>query len=266
VVPLVEGRELGWPWWSIALLLTTPFLVELFRRYEMRLAQAGGEPLVAMDVFEMPGLLRGLGAIMTLYAMAPFFLTFSIYLQTGLGFSAWQAGLAILPFSAGFLTGSSLSAAIGRRLGSMAPSFGFALAVTGTVATSLIIGRFPAGVLPPVALIGPALLLIGLGMGMTIPTMVRVVVERVEPHRAGLVGGMVNSSFQISAAIAIAVLGGLFYTILGPRTDPTAVTHAFSTTLLGIALCHMGGGVLAAGLGQRRPAPRLATCEAKSAP
>ncbi|MBV8651654.1 MAG: hypothetical protein JO255_09325, partial [Alphaproteobacteria bacterium] len=187
-------------------------------------------------------------------------------LAAGLGFSAWQAGLAILPFSAGFLAGSSLSAAIGRRLGSMAPSFGFALAVTGTVATSLITGRFPAGALPPVALIGPALLLIGLGMGMTIPTMVRVVVERVEPHRAGLVGGMVNSSFQISAAIAIAVLGGLFYTILGPRTDPAAVTHAFSTTLLGIALCHAAGGVLAAGLGQRRPAPRLATCEAKSAP
>ncbi|MBV8654078.1 MAG: MFS transporter, partial [Alphaproteobacteria bacterium] len=76
VLPLVEGRELGWPWWSIALLLTAPFLVELFRRYETRLAKAGGEPLVAMDVFETPGLLRGLGAIMTLYAMAPFFLTF----------------------------------------------------------------------------------------------------------------------------------------------------------------------------------------------
>ncbi len=112
----------------------------------------------------------------------------------------------------------------------------------------------------------PALVLIGLGMGMTIPTMVRVIVERVEPHRAGLVGGMVNSTLQVSAAVAIAVLGGLFYTILGTRTDPAAVTHAFSTTLLAIAFCHVGGAVLAAGLGQRRPARPAAARQAKTSP
>ena len=38
VLPLVEGRERGWPWWSIVMLLTTPFFVEAFRRYEIRLA------------------------------------------------------------------------------------------------------------------------------------------------------------------------------------------------------------------------------------
>ncbi len=143
VLPLVEGRERGWPWWSIAMLLTTPLFVELFRRYEIRLAKSGGEPLVAIEIFQSPGLLRGLGAIMTLYAMAAFFLTYSIYLQTALGFTAWQAGLSILPFSAGFLAGSTFSPAIGRRFGSMAPSLGFALSVTGTVATSLVTGRFP---------------------------------------------------------------------------------------------------------------------------
>jgi MFS family permease len=108
--------------------------------------------------------------------------------------------------------------------------------------------------MPPWSLLAPALLFIGLGMGMSIPTMVRVIVERVEPHRAGLVGGMVNSTLQVSAAIAVAVLGGLFYTALGTRTDPAAVTHAFSITLLAIALCHLGGAVLGAGLGQRRRA------------
>ena len=107
VLPLIEGRERGWPWWSIAMLLTTPLFAEAFRRYEIRLAKAGGEPLVAIEVFRSPGLLRGLGAIATLYAMAAFFLTFSIYLQAGLGRTALQAGLAILPFSIGFLAGSS---------------------------------------------------------------------------------------------------------------------------------------------------------------
>jgi predicted MFS family arabinose efflux permease len=84
--------------------------------------------------------------------------------------------------------------------------------------------------------------------------MMRVVVERVAPQHAGLVGGMFNSILQVSAAIGIAVLGGLFYAALGSRSDSAAVTHAFSVTLLAIAGCHAGGALLAAGLGQRRPA------------
>jgi MFS family permease len=255
VLPLVEGRARGWPWWSIVMLLTTPIFVEAFRRYEIRLARVGGDPLIAIEVFHSPGLLRGLGAIMTLYAMATFFLTYSIYLQSALGFTALQAGLAILPFSAGFLSGSTFSPRIGRLLGTATPSLGFALSATGLVATASVVAWFPAGLVPPWSLLSPALLLIGLGMGLSIPTMVRVIVERVEPNRAGLVGGIVNSTLQVSSAVSVAVLGGLFFTALGPRTDPAAVGGAFALTLLAIAACHIGGAVLAAGLGLRRTAP-----------
>jgi len=255
VLPLIEGRERGWPWWSIAMLVTTPIWVELFRRYEQRLARAGGDPLVAIEVFQSPGLLRGLAAILTLYALAAFFLTYSIYLQQALDFTALQAGLAILPFSAGFLTGSTFSPLFGRWFGTSASSLGFVLSSLGLMATATVVVLPPAGAVPPWSLLAPALLFIGLGMGMSIPTMVRVIVERVEPHRAGLVGGMVNSTLQVSAAIAVAVLGGLFYTALGTRTDPAAVTHAFSITLLAIAACHLVGAVLGAGLGQQRRAP-----------
>jgi EmrB/QacA subfamily drug resistance transporter len=250
VLPLVEGRERGWPWWSIVLLLTTPVFVELFRRYEVRLAKAGGDPLVPMEIFQSSGLLRGLGAIMMLYAMATFFLTYSIYLQAALGFTAFQAGLAILPFSAGFLTASSFSPLFGRWMGTSTPSLAFVLSAGGAVATALVAASFPAATIPPWPLMMPALVLIGLGMGLSIPTMMRVIIERVDPNRAGLVGGMFNSTLQVSAAVGMAVLGGLFYAALGTRTDPATVTHAFSITLLAIAACHIGGAFLAAGLGQ----------------
>lgn len=251
VLPLIEGREHGWPWWSIVMLLTTPVFAEAFRRYEIGLARMGGEPLVPIETFQSPGLLRGLAAIATLYALAAFFLTFSIYLQAALGRTALEAGLAILPFSVGFLLGSTGSPLVGRRLGMASSSLGFVLSAIGLVATSRVAAMVPAGTMPPFALMAPALLLIGLGMGLSIPTMVRVVVERVEPHRAGLVGGMVNSTLQVSAALGVALLGGLFYAVLGTRTDPAAVTHAFSMTLLSIAGCHVVGAFMAAGLGQR---------------
>ncbi len=259
VLPLIFGREQGWPWWSVALLVATPFLVELFRRYEVKLARAGGEPLVAIEIFQSPGLLRGLGAILTLYMMAAFFLTFSIYLQSALGMTALQAGLAILPFSAGFLTGSTASPTLGRWAGSAAPSLGYVLSATGMMATAVVVRSSPAGVLPPLPLIGPTLLVAGLGMGMSMPTMMRVIIERVDPKRAGLVGGIVNSTLQVSAAIGVAVLGGLFFAALGTRTDAAAIGHAFSLTLLAVGASHLAGAVLAAGLGQRRrvacPAP-----------
>lgn len=252
VLPLIEGRERGWPAWTIALLIAAPFLAEAFRRYEIRLARAGGEPLVAMAAFRAPGLLRGIGAIGMLYALAAFFLTFAIYLQDGLGFSALASGLAILPFSAGFLLASTASPLIGRLAGRAASSAGFLTSAAGLIALSRLAAGSP-GTLPPPALLAAALALIGLGMGSSIPTMMRVIVERVEPHRAGLVGGLVNSTLQVSAALGVAVLGGLFYAVLGPQTAPAAISHAFALTMLGVAAAHLAGAALAAGLSRAAP-------------
>ena len=264
VLPLIEGRELGWPWWTIATLLTAPVFAEAFRRYEIRLARHGGEPLVAMDVFKSPGVLRGLGAMATLYALAAFFLTFSIWLQEGLGRSALAAGIAILPLSVGFLAGSTFSPAIGAFVGRASSSVGFIASATGLSTLSALVALAPAGQAPPFPLFAPALLIIGLGMGMSVPTLFRVIVDRVDPKRAGLVGGMTNSTLQVSAAIGVALLGGLFFAALHGRTDPASIGHAFSMTLLGVAGCHLLGAALAAGLGQPRVvrAPAMAAAPA----
>jgi hypothetical protein len=63
---------------------------------------------------------------------------------------------------------------------------------------------------------------------------------------------MTNSTLQVSAAIGVALLGGLFFAVLRGRTDPASIAHAFSVTLLGVAGCHLLGAALAAGLGQPR--------------
>jgi len=266
VLPLIEGRELGWPWWTIAMLPTAPVFAEAFRRYEIRLARLGGEPLVAMDAFKSPGLLRALGALTTLYALAAFFLTFSIWLQAGLGRSALAAGIAILPLSVGFLIGSTFSPVIGEWAGRAAPSVGFLASASGLLALSMLVALAPAGQSPPFPLFATALLTIGLGMGSSVPTLFRVIVERVDPKRAGLVGGMSNSTLQVSAALGVALLGGLFFAVLGGRTDPGSIAHAFSVTLFGIAGCHLLGAALGAGLGQPRRRRQPAEVLARSCP
>ncbi len=255
VVPLIEGRELGWPAWCIALLVAAPLLGEAFRRWELRLTRAGGAPLVAMDIFAAPGLLRGLAAIGTLYGTAAFFLTYAIYLQTGLGRSAMQAGLDILPMSAGLMAGSFSSAAIGRRVGRAAPSLSYATTATGMFLAAWVIPT--AGGPPAFLLLGPALALAGFGLGVALPTMMRVVVERVAQNRAGLVGGLFNTMLQISAALGVAILGGLFFAVRGTAPAAGAIAHAFAVTLAAVGGCHVLGAALAIGLGQQRVRPVL---------
>jgi hypothetical protein len=102
----------------------------------------------------------------------------------------------------------------------------------------------------PLLVLAP--LAFGFGARISIPTMVRVMVERVEPNRLGLVGGRLDSTLKMGSALHVAVLGGGVFNVLGTRTDPATVTHSFAITLLAIAACHIAGAVLPAGLGPRR--------------
>ncbi len=251
VVPLIEGRERGWPAWTLALLALSPVLAVSFWRHEHRVARAGGEPLVPPAALLAPGLRRSLAAVGTLYAQAAFFLTVSLYLQTALGRSPWQAGVTLVPFSIAFVLGSVTSPAIVRRTGTLAPALGFMASSSGLLGIAELVAR-AHGAAPNTLLLTASLVLVGLGLGYSVPTMVRTVVERAGPGRSGLVGGVVNSMLQVSAAIAVALLGGLYFTVLGERTSPAAVGEAFAATLVAIAACHLAGAVLAAGLGQRR--------------
>ncbi|WP_165769379.1 MFS transporter [Arboricoccus pini] len=251
VIPLTEGRDRGWPLWSIAMLAATPFLVEMFRRYEIRLALKGGEPLVPLAIFASPGLLRALGAVALIYALATFFLTVAIYCQVGLAQTTMQAGLMILPFCLGNFIGPFVTGLVARQAGGHGPSIGYGLMAVSTAAmAATVLSAAPAA--PPAIPFVMSLFGLGLGMGITIPTMMRVVVERIDPAFAGLVGGVFNSTLQVSAACSVALIGGFFFTAWGPAMRPEDVGHAFGLTMLLIAGVYVVAGMLAGGLGQRR--------------
>ena len=115
VYPLVVGRQEGWPLWSFALIATCPVLLLLFWRVETFRATHGGDPLVHPRLFRAPGFTLGLGTTMLFYTMSAFFLTFSIYLQAGLHYTAFQAGMGILPFGFGFFLGPLATPAAIRK-------------------------------------------------------------------------------------------------------------------------------------------------------
>jgi hypothetical protein len=47
----------------------------------------------------------------------------------------------------------------------------------------------------------------------------------------------------VSTALSVALIGGIFYTVLDGRNDPAAISHAFIVAALCIAFC-LGVGVM----------------------
>lgn len=242
IVPLIEGREAGWPWWSWLSLAAAPLLARLFWRFEGRLAQAGGAPLVNPAALRAPGLGRALLIALSFYSIGSFFLLFSVYLQKALHVSALDAGLVFLPFGAGFLLGP-LSTPYCRRLGEWVNPIGMGLETAGFLALAWLIAATPEGMAPASVPLAVLLFLIGFGQGLALPTLMKMITGRVAPAYAGMIAGIASSTLQISTALSVALIGGIFYTVLGGRDDPAAIAHAFIVAALCIAFC-LGAGVL----------------------
>ena len=245
VAPVIEGRELGWPVWSFVVLALSPVLGVVFWTYENRLVARGGNPLVHPHAFREPGLLRGLAAVVVFYSMASFFLIFPLYEELGLGASARTAGLAFLPFGLGFLVGSQFARVAAAKLGALAASAGMTVTALAMLAMAALVRSHASLGLEPV------LLVMGLGQGTAMPSMIRAVIDRVDVRWSGLASGLVNATLQIGAALSVAIIGGLFFAKAGPAPTLDSLGAAFSLALVCISAALLVGAATIAGLRRR---------------
>ncbi|MRS97096.1 MFS transporter [Ralstonia pickettii] len=255
IVPLIEGREAGWPVWAWLSLIAVPALGRFFWRYERRLGSRGGAPLLDPAALRAPGLGRALLIALLLYAIGAFFLLFSVYLQNALHVDALSAGLVFLPFGVGFLLGPLSTPFCARLIGAYVNPFGIGLEVVGLVSLAWLIDGTPIGMpLAPVPL-AVALFVIGFGQGLALPTLMRMVTGRVAPALSGMIAGIASSTLQVSTSLSVAIIGGIFYTVLGTRQDPVAIAHAFIVALLSMALFLAVGAALGISLARAPAAP-----------
>jgi EmrB/QacA subfamily drug resistance transporter len=236
VYPLVEGRESGWPTWIVAMLGGSPFALLAFIRTEARLSARGGDPLAALNLLRNSAFGIGLVMALAFYMLSSFYLTFAVYLQSGLHMSPLDAGLATLPFATGFFVSSLVSPHVMQRLGVRTLTLGFALQVIGFGVVMLSVGD----VIPQSVKTG--LVCAGVGFGTVMPSVIKAVIGSIDPRHAGLASGIMISTFQIGAALGVAIIGGVFYSALGERPDPEAYAHAFVLALgCNVALLALGG-------------------------
>jgi MFS family permease len=168
--------------------------------------------------------------------LSSFYLTFAVYLQSGLRISPLAAGLATLPFAIGYFASSLASSYLMQWLGVRALTLGFVLQILGFGLVIVSVGKL----VPQSLTIG--LVCGGLGFGIVMPSVIKAVIGSIDQRHAGLASGMMISTFQIGAALGVAIIGGVFYSALGARQDPNAYAHAFTLALgCNVALLALGG-------------------------
>jgi MFS family permease len=231
IVPLVEGREHGWPLWACAMLIACPVAAIGFWRYEMAYARRGGEPLISVDLIRRPGLMSGLTGVLFFYVVSAFFLVFSVYLQSALGLSPLDTGLIFLPFGVGAFIGPLTTPLAIRLFGQRVPAIGMMLEVAGCVLLAALVAATPGQMPPQVPLI-LAVGLLGFGQGWALPTLVRSVINRAPATGSGMIAGITNSALQISAALGVAVIGGVFFSVAGTSPDASSMARALMVAML----------------------------------
>jgi EmrB/QacA subfamily drug resistance transporter len=140
---------------------------------------------------------------LTVAGMFGMFFLGVLYLQQVLGYDALETGLANLPCTVVMAVMSVRYADrfVNRYGAQRVVVAGLVLATAGLglYARIPVDGSFVVDVLP-------ATILIGAGMGVSVPGLMMLAMSGVRPEEAGLASGLINTTCQVGAALGLAVL------------------------------------------------------------
>src|SRR5499426_1002067 len=214
VYAIVEAPNKGWgdPQ-TIALLAGSAVLLAAFALIESRQRA----PLVPLRIFRSR-MIVGANAVMLVFGTLPYGLGFilTLYAQQVLGYSAIKFGLTSLVFPAMAAVGSVVGQSIVLRLGfrpvaalGMALMGGGALLLTQVSVGGSYFGDIFFG-----------LLVFGPGVGLAFVTASIAALAGVSERESGLASGLSNTSFQVGAALGVAIVT----TVAVSRTEDVMTT------------------------------------------
>ncbi|MEC4591712.1 MULTISPECIES: MFS transporter [Nitrospirillum] len=226
ILPLMQGREAGWPWWCLASLALAPFLGLLFMRH-IRRRSTTGTALVDPGLFANRGFTVGVCISLCFQVVtAGLLFILTLTLQYGLGCSPLETALVHVPYAVG------ASVAIGVVARRALPRIGLRLIGIGVVImfAGLVVLFALISAQAPLMAIGGALLVTGTGMGLTGGPLGPVTLSDVDVAHAGAASGTMKAVQQLGAASGAALIGSLYFA-LARDLDPDHARRSFLATL-----------------------------------
>ncbi|TPQ16371.1 MFS transporter [Streptomyces sporangiiformans] len=220
--PLTRGRELGWPVWGYVSMGGALVVFAALVAYERRKTARDGSPLVELSLFKVKSFAAGI-AVQTVFGvgLGIFFLVWTLYMQTGLGWGPLRAGLTGLPFSL------AVSTAAGMSVQKLVPRFGRKVLQAGALvmAAGVLLyiwesERYGMSIAPwQMAL---PLVVMGVGMGLIVAPLTDAILSEVPREHSGSASGLLNTVQQMGNALGLGLVSVVFF---GTMSDQLAAVE-----------------------------------------
>lgn len=224
----IQAESKGWGSSQVlASLIAGALTLVIFFIWERMVTRRGKQPLVDMQLFSSRGFTWGT-LLMTSVNFSLFGLLFGMpqYLEGVRGENALAAGYRLLPMIGGLMIGSVVVGKLSKKINiKLAVAFGFAIMATG-----LILGTRTTMQSSDAAIIiwsG----VIGLGLGVAMPTVATAAVSQLSADRSGVGTALISAIRQVGGTLGIALLGTLLGATYRSKLNNVNVPHQLSDTV-----------------------------------
>jgi EmrB/QacA subfamily drug resistance transporter len=234
--PLIEGREAGWPAWSLVMLALALPALALFVRHQHHKSRAGSSPLMDIRLFRNRPFAVGIAALFAMCtALFSFFVLLTFLLQAGLGCSPLVAALVFLPLALAYVASAFVAGRVPPRRSRALMLIGGCGLTLGYAAPAALVGLRGSS-LDPVILI-PVLALIGTSQGFLFTPLINAALTHVPERDIGIASGLLSTMQQTGGALGVAAVGLIFFPSLqaleaAGASSALAYSSAFATALL----------------------------------
>ena len=240
VYTILRVHEQGWgSSQTLALGAVSLALVAAFVVRQARISN----PLMPLRLFRSRNVV-GANMVMALLVAGMFAMFFlgALYLQRILGYDPLEVGLAFLPATIVMGTISlRYTERLNMRFGARATLLPGIVAIAAGL---LLFARTPVDGSYVTDLV-PAMVLIGLGAGLSFPSLMTLAMSGATQSDSGLASGLINATVQVGGAVGLAVLA----TLATARTDGLLVDGESGASALnsGYHVAYLLGAVLVVG-------------------
>ncbi|MEV7870643.1 MFS transporter [Streptomyces sp. NPDC088124] len=227
-----EAIEVGWLGTTTLVFCGAGLLLlALFVWIEHRSA----EPMMPLRI--VLNRVRGSGYVVVVLiasGLYAYYLFLTYFLQLVREYSALMTGLAFVPIGAGILFGSLGTGRLLARMSARSVMIGGLLLSAAGFALS--------GTIQPDTgfwtVVFPSQLLIGLGIGAAMTTVMRLTLDGVAPEESGVASALTNATREIGGAIGISALNVVAISVADGGRGNEAVTDGYAAAFLA------GGGLM----------------------
>ena len=231
---LIEGPARGGPIPIVTGVVGVVALVAF-----IAIERSAAAPMLPLTIFRSPQFTgANLTTVAVYAALGGAFFLLVLQLQLTLGYSALEAGVAMMPITILMLLLSARAGSRAQRIGPRVPMTvgpivaGAGLALFASIEPGT---RYASGVLP-------AIVVFGLGLTLTVAPLTAAVLAAVDEHHVGAGSGVNNAVARLGGLIAVAVLPALAGI---DGSSPESVAQGFASAMRICAIACAAGGAMA---------------------